>query len=48
MCRDYGGKWRKRMYSTVFSQFLLKHGIIPILNPTRVPIAAAAAAKSLQ
>ena len=46
--RDYGGKWRKRMYSTVFSQFLLKHGIIPLLNPIRVPIAAAAAAKSLQ
>ena len=33
------------MYSTVFSQFLLKHGIILLLNPVRVP---AAAAKSLQ
>ena len=47
MCSEIMGGNGERMYSTVFSQSLLKHGIILLLNLIRVP-AAAAAAKLLQ
>ena len=45
MCSEIMGENGERGCTAVFSQFLLKHGIILLLNPVRVP---AAAAKSLQ